>query len=170
MRSRTDFIEIAEATSAPLREFAAYWRSKTSSARLPRPAAIDPMEIPHLLPCVVIAQIEPAPFRVRYRLVGTRLVEAHGGDYTGRYLDECGFLIEKELTACYRRVVAERRPLFLYYAWEREGALRATGRIGASETGFFPLSSDGETIDRVISFADPNVAPRSGGSQRPSVR
>lgn len=159
MPSRCVFIEPAEITSPALREFAAYWEGKRHGESLPVAAAMDPTEIPHLLPYLVIAQIEPAPFRVRYRLVGTRLVEAHGADYTNRYLDECGFLIEAELMACYRRVVAEGRPAFLYYEWERREWPRATGRIGASESGFFPLTSDGGAIDRVIGLADPTVAP-----------
>ncbi len=161
MTSRCLFIEPHDITSSALKEFASYWRSKMVGERLPLPSAIDPTEIPGLLPFLVIAQIEAAPFRVRYRLVGTRLVEAHGADYTNRYLDECGFLIEAELTQCYRRVGTDRAPVFLYYEWERRDLPRGQSRMGASETGFFPLSSDGVTVDRVISFADPGVAARS---------
>ncbi len=160
MHSRCVFLDPQEVTSSPVKEFAAYWRGKLSGERLPNPGAIDPTEIPSLLPFIVIAQLEAAPLRVRYRLVGTRVVEAHGSDYTNSYLDECGFLIEAELTECYRRLVAGRKPVFMYYEWERRSWPRAQSRLGASETGFFPLSSDGAVIDRAISFADPSVTPR----------
>lgn len=161
MTSRCVFLELHDITSPALKEFAAYWRGKNSGDRLPHPATIDPTEIPGLLPFVVIAQIEPAPLRVRYRLVGTRVVEAHGSDYTNRYLDECGFLIEAELMECYRRLTAQRMPVFMYYEWERRSWPRAQSALGASESGFFPLSSDGITIDRAISFADPSVPSRT---------
>src|SRR4029450_8455175 len=41
-----------------------------------------------LLPFLFIADAEHDPFRVRYRLVGTRAVEVTGFDITGHYLDE----------------------------------------------------------------------------------
>ncbi len=160
MTSRCVFLEFRDITSPYLQEFAAYWRGKLRDGRLPHPGAIDPTEIPGLLPFVVIAQLEAAPLRVRYRLVGTRVVEAHGTDYTNRYLDECGFLIEAELMECYRRLVSRGAPVFMYYEWERETWPRARSSIGASESGFFPLSSDGVAIDRAISFADPSVLAR----------
>lgn len=161
MTSRCVFLGPQDIASPALKEFAAYWRGKTAGHRPPHPGAIDPTEIPGLLLFVVIAQLEAAPLRVRYRLVGTRVVEAHGADYTNRYLDECGFLIEAELMECYRRLVAEAAPVFMYYEWERRSWPRAESSIGASESGFFPLSSDGLTVDRAISFADPTVLARS---------
>ena len=57
-------------------------------------AAIDPTEIPRLLPYLVIAEIEASPLRVRYRLVGTRVVEDHGSDFTNRYLEDCDFAVD----------------------------------------------------------------------------
>ncbi|HEV8389404.1 MAG TPA: hypothetical protein VGQ35_06165 [Dongiaceae bacterium] len=40
------------------------------------------------LPYLLISDVEHNPFRIRYRLVGTKVVEATGMDFTGRYLDE----------------------------------------------------------------------------------
>lgn len=160
MNSACLSISAAEVTSLLIREFDAYWRRKKGQSAAPLMAALDPAEIPSLLPYLVIAQVSAHPFEVRYRLVGTRVVEAHGADYTNRRLDECGFLIEAELLACYRRVMDQAQPQFLYYQWEREEWPRPRGRIGASEAGFFPFSTDGSAIDRVVSIADPGIAPR----------
>lgn len=161
MNSRCAFIECHDVTSPRIKEFAAYWRSKMVAGQLPVPRAMDPTEITGLLPFLVIAQIESAPLRVRYRLVGTRVVEAHGADFTNRYLDECGFLIEAELAACYRRLTAGKTPAFMYYEWERVDWPFTRSKVGASESGFFPLSSDGTLIDRAISIADPGIQPRA---------
>jgi hypothetical protein len=160
MDSRSLFISPDQITSPIVREFSAYWEAKKGVAAAPTRSAIDPLEIRHLLPYLVIVALEPAPFRVRYRLVGTRVVESHGADFTNRYLDECGFLIEKELTECYRRTAAEGAPVYLYFEWMREDWPHDQGRSGASESGFYPLSSDGVAIDMAINIADPNIAPR----------
>lgn len=127
----------------------------------PKRSAIDPLEIRQLPPYPVIVGLEQAPFRVRYRLVGTRAVESHGADFTNRYLDECGFLIKTELMESYRRTAAERAPVYLSFERMREGWPHDQGRSGASESGFYPLSSDGTTVDMAINVADPNVALRS---------
>lgn len=159
MDSHCIVIEPDQVTSSSVRELARYWHSKKTAAAPPR-SAIDPLEVPRLLPYLVIAQIERDPFRIRYRLVGTQVVQSHGADFTNRYLDECNFLIERELLECYARVVAACVPVYLYFEWLREDRPYARGRTGASESGFFPLSSDGATVDMVLSIADPDVPPR----------
>ena len=160
MDSRCFSIDQDQITSPAVREFSSYWKGKSGGGVAPRRSAIDPLEIPHLLPYLVIVALERAPFRVRYRLVGTRVVELHGADFTNRYLDECGFLIEQDLLESYRRVAAEGIPVYLYFEWMREDWPYDRGRVGASESGFFPLSSDGATIDMAINITDPNVGPR----------
>ena len=160
MDSHCLFIDHDQVTSPIVREFSSYWKGKTGGDIAPKRSAIDPLEIRHLLPYLVIVALEPAPFRVRYRLVGTRVVESHGADFTNRYLDECGFLIEQELIESYRRTAAEAAPVYLYFEWMREDWPHDQGRSGASESGFYPLRSDGAAIDMAINVADPNVLPR----------
>ncbi len=64
-----------------------YWQSSRSGAATPRCDAIDPLRIPRLvLPHVILVDVLGGRFR--YRLVGTRMVEQWGEDFTGRYLDE----------------------------------------------------------------------------------
>jgi hypothetical protein len=55
---------------------------------IPDRTDLDPAEFKLLLPNILIADIEHAPFRVRYRVVGTRAVDATGFNITGRYLDD----------------------------------------------------------------------------------
>lgn len=59
-----------------------YWRSKQNGGVAPREAAIDPTEIPELLPDLIIYErIEPDHFQVR--VVGRRVVLRIGVDPTG---------------------------------------------------------------------------------------
>ena len=56
-------------------------------------------------------------------------------------------------------------PVFAYYEWNKRNWRRLHGAVGASETGFFPLSSDGIAIDGAINVADSDVRrhwPKSG--------
>jgi hypothetical protein len=159
MTSRSTIIDAAKVTSHRIEEFHGYWLSKRADGSLPARAAIDPTEIPRLLPHLVIAEIEAEPIRIRYRLVGTRLVEANGSDFTNRYLDECNFAVEPLLIGCYRRLVATRAPVFAYYEWFKKNWRGRQGAVGANETGFFPLSSDGKAVDLAVSLADPDVQP-----------
>jgi len=159
MTSRSRFIEAARVTSPRVVEFHRCWSSKCSNGALPTRAAIDPVKIPRLLPYLVIAEIEQDPMRIRYRLVGTRVAEANGSDYTNRYLDECNFAVEPLLVECYRRLVATRAPVFAYYEWYKKDWRNPQGSIGASESGFFPLSSDSTTVDFAIGIADSDIRP-----------
>jgi len=159
MTSRSTLIEAGQITSLRVAALHRYWQSKRRDGSPPLRAAIDPIEIPRLLPYLVIADIEASPMRVRYRLVGTQVVEDNGSDFTNRYLEDCHFAVEPLLHECYRRLVETRAPVFAYYEWHKEAWLGAKGAVGANETGFFPLSSDGTTVDLAICLADPNVKP-----------
>jgi hypothetical protein len=159
MTSRSNLVEAGRITSPRVRALHRYWQSKCIGAPLPGRSAIDPTEIPQLLPYLVIAEIEASPMRVRYRLVGTRVVEDHGSDFTNRYLEDCSFAVEPLLLACYRQLVETQAPVFVYYEWYNEEWRGAKGAVGANETGFFPLSSNGAKVDFAISLADPQVRP-----------
>jgi hypothetical protein len=65
----------------------AWWRAKAGSRPLPDRTDLDPSEITQLLPYVLISEVV-CPFRVRYRLLGTEVVQIAGMDFTGCYLDE----------------------------------------------------------------------------------
>jgi hypothetical protein len=55
---------------------------------VPSRADFDPLMVPQSLASLWLLDVERTPFRVRYRLVGTNVVRALGGEPTGRYLDE----------------------------------------------------------------------------------
>lgn len=147
-----------------IREMLAYWRSKCVDGRLPRPADIDPTEIPKLIASMVICDLEADPFRVRYRLAGTRQVHILGNELTGRYVDEMNWQEGPFVHRIFARARDTAAPVFGYYHWGfREGT------PGASEFGLFPLSEDGKTVTRVIGidefFPQPG-SPAFGGRSR----
>lgn len=84
--------EFAAAMALPqhqdLRDFMAYWESKRNGG-IPDRADIDPVEIPKLLPNVLLIDVIGQPaFDFHYRLLGTAIVEVDGVDYRGSKLSE----------------------------------------------------------------------------------
>ena len=125
-----------------------YWRSKCGVERLPSRRDIDPVEIPRLLPHILLSEIWQEPFLVRYRLTGTALVEIYGFDYTGSYLsrEREGDEAYAYYSEIYRRVCREKQPLF-----GRDSVHIRQRHHVVYEWGEFPLVDD--KADVVMTFA-----------------
>src|SRR5512134_751440 len=66
-----------------------YWNRRRGRRRMPDRRDIDPLELgPKLLPHVGLMDIVDGGARVRYRLLGTAIVERWGSDPTGKFMDE----------------------------------------------------------------------------------
>jgi hypothetical protein len=117
---------------------------------VPDRSALHPEDLKPLLPCLFIADAEHEPFRVRYRLVGTRAAEVTGMDITGRYLDE---LLSSEpdqpWMEHYRTVYVSRRPLL-----GSTTVPTTTGEQFAYEFGIFPLRQGGQRVEQFIAIED----------------
>ncbi|WP_420404374.1 PAS domain-containing protein [Nisaea sp.] len=130
-------------------EFAEYWMSIHPQDRLPSRENFDPVEIPRLLPHIVLVDVESDPLRFQVRVQGTEVCRAMGRDLKGHYLDES--FEDFESTYPYidrRRVVETGLP---------------THRLGSPSLPFaldfipierlhLPLSTDGRTVDKVLSI------------------
>lgn len=134
--------------SSLIRQLFIYWQSKCRDGTIPRRADIDPSEIPKLMPSLLIVDIEQNPFRVRYRLVGTRIVEATGFEFTGKYLDEI-ILADDEgpFLESYQAACESKTPVLSRIKWHLDD--ETTGEYDAC---FLPLSDDGKTVNKVISI------------------
>src|SRR5690349_11409017 len=100
-------------TDVRLEQAHRYWCGKLAGRRMPRRADIEPVEIPRLLPDVMLVDVLPEG-RYRYRLIGTENTAAHGIAATGRYLDEVlpGAEYRAHVLRLYDECVKERRPLY----------------------------------------------------------
>jgi PAS domain len=125
-----------------------YWLEK-AKGKVPSRSDIDPVDVRELLPNLMMVDMLGDPVRFRYRLVGTRVVQYTGFDFTGRCIDEMVFQGRDFMEQCYRRMLAEKRPIFGHYAW-----LVRSRHFGQCEFGLFPLSDDGLTVNRSISIED----------------
>jgi hypothetical protein len=146
----TTWTEPEECLSDLLKFLHAWWMDARGSADVPDRADLRPHEMKPLLPFLFIADAEHGPFRVRYRLVGTRAAEITGFGITGRCLDE---LLSAEPGQPW---MDHYRPAYL----TRSPLLGATtvptsdGKLFTYEFGIFPLRKGGEVIDQFVAVED----------------
>jgi hypothetical protein len=143
-----------------VRRLHAYWQQiHPPEGGLPGRRAFDPCAIPDLLPGVWLLDIAPAPFRLRYRLVGTSIVEAIGREVTGLWLDEAHSHLRAKPRYFdrYRRVSETGSP-----SWRKGKPQLWTHRdFGTIENLLLPLAKDGSTVDMLCAFS---VLYRNDGS------
>ena len=103
-----NFERAEQAQSEKARRLFEYWlRLKRDGKPGPR-TAFDPIEVPSLLSSLLLGDIEADPFRVYFRLVGTRVAAFSRLDFSGYYLDALDYKGRDsvEWFECYRRVHA----------------------------------------------------------------
>lgn len=139
-----------EATDEGLRAFYAYWVSRAPAGKLPGRQHIDPLDVPVLLPNLVLLDVvEPesagAP-RFRVRLAGGTLVDLIGVNPTGQFIDD--YVAENrraQLNAAYTSVARDR----VAHYWENQ--LWTPGReFVRVQRLALPLARDGETVDMIV--------------------
>jgi hypothetical protein len=105
-----------------------------------------------LLPFLMLCDFEFNPFRLRYRLSGTRVDEMTGMNLAGRYLDEFaeGAFAEqvKEMIGYYEEASHTGRPRVWSYVWAG-----ANPKLKVIWAGMFPLKVDGR-ITQCVSIED----------------
>jgi PAS domain len=127
-----------------------FWEDKRGGKLAPTRGDIDPSGIKDLLPFVLIGEFLHSPFDIRYRFVGTALVEAYGHDFMGHNLRAMPVTtgLDRWL-AHYRRVFEEKHPFYGRYRGEIGPDL-----VRFVDQGAFPLSNDGTNIEQFLEIED----------------
>jgi len=142
--------EIEQNRSPMVRMLHAWWLAHRGAHGIPDRRDLDPAALRAILPNLFITDVEPQPFRIRYRLVGTKAVRTIGFDITGRYLDELlGATPEVPWMDYYKLVYDSRAPLL--------GAVEVSAQSGgtfAYEFGLFPLTQGGTGVAQIAAVED----------------
>ncbi|MCH2393457.1 hypothetical protein [Oceanibaculum sp.] len=147
---------LAQSQAQNVREFLGYFRKLHPQDRLPGRDAFDPIELPRLLPDIVLAKVVPSDtpdmkYRFLVKVAGDTVLKSVDRPIIGRYLDE--FVTAEDPSPRYpiadREQVVETGCLVF-----RRGKPRLKFRLDFSsiEVCHFPLASDGRTVDHVISI------------------
>ena len=150
-------------SSRRLRALIRYWNDKRGDRPMPRRAQIDPIEIPQLLPIVLIADVTSAG--VRMRLLGTEATSAYGQETRGCLVSEIQF---GEFTSYWRDafalVAASAAPA------SAGGAFR-TGNLSCGvEMVLLPLTNDDVAVSQIFGGLLVRSLPLAGLFERPVPR
>lgn len=141
----------------------AYWRSKCGpDGRLPGRAAIDPADLPQLLPHLFLIDVEggeEAAPAYRVRLLGTAQSVIYNGSYTGQTIEQ---------------MMGSKATLFRHafdQARHRRGPVGYAGKLiwwfGKEWIEFesiqMPLAGDGNAIDMIIGAGVFSIMGRKWG-------
>lgn len=89
LHGEMDAATIRDMWHPKIRKIYEYWESKRpGSGEMPRRRDVDPIELSDLLRWLWMVDIQETPLRFKYRLMGTKHVEAIGFDPTGMWIDE----------------------------------------------------------------------------------
>jgi hypothetical protein len=127
-----------------------YWRSIQPATGLAGRQHLDPADIKRLLPGVWLLDVQHEPFRLRYRLVGTRVGYVIGREVTGLWLDEAHpDAAEKPSYFDRYRTVAETA----VPSWRRgRPRLWVHQDFAIIENLLMPLAADGQQVNMLLAF------------------
>lgn len=132
-----------------MNEIHAYWLAKRGQRRMPSRQDIDPTEIPRLLRSVMLIDVCHDPLRFRYRLIGTKVVDATGENRTGKCFDSVEFFAANPVVReQYAATVVSGEPVHSLEPFRRLD----TGFEYEVERLLLPLSSDGVTVDMILVY------------------
>jgi PAS domain len=145
-----------------------YWLKRRGDRSMPRRADIDPTDIKSLLPNLFLTEFTLDPFRVRYRLIGTEIVNHAHFDFTGRYLDELDFSAYDEVDwqGLYRIVWTQGVPIFGDAVETFRDRLRAPAPYHFC---ILPLSADGVRPTGAVALEEYQKLSAHDRDQLPTV-
>jgi hypothetical protein len=125
-----------------------WWLAKAGDAGVPSRGCVDPAELKTLLKNVLISEVHLEPFR--YRLTGTKVVEATGFDITGHFLDELVPSDQGEpWMEHYREAYEGRQPIL-----GETTVPTSTGGTFTYEFAICPLRNGGTEVRQFIAIED----------------
>ena len=161
-----DFRQSEDARSAKIRELFTYWQRLRRDGRPGLRTSFDPTEVPSLLSSLLLGDIEADPFRVYFRLIGTRVADFSRLDFSGFYLDALDYKGRDaiEWRDCYRRIHGTGIGLvgFNRVTWEDDQPMEY-------EFAILPLARDGDPHGSFVAIEDYDTIERSAIPDMPPV-
>jgi hypothetical protein len=136
-----------------------YWLSlRPGAGLLPGRRHFSPLDVPSLLQWLWLTEVHRSPLRFKYRLVGTRHVDAAGSDPTARWYDEVHPRFETS-TAFSQFVAVAEQSLIAFYRGPPVYVIDA--RWKTIERLILPLAQNGRDVDLLlgITVLDPESPP-----------
>ena len=139
-------IDPSQFKTQPIRRIAAYWLGKLQPGRLPGRPDIKPEELRQDLPYVYLVDVGRDRLSFRFRLVGTRVSEWTGRDFTGMAVNEVDYGPQwRRIFDDYQSIVGNGMATRaeLYGPWVAK-------EFRHYERFLAPLARDGSTVDMIF--------------------
>ena len=144
-----DLVE-SEVTAPGIHAAVSYWRSRVPAGhRVPPRERIDPVDMPKLLPKLLLLDVHRDPLRFTVRVAGTEIRELYHADITGLTIaPDDGTALSRDAHPRLARAVAEAGPVFARNAvhWQERDHVRY-------EVAHLPLGADDRT-EQILSILE----------------
>jgi PAS domain len=135
-------------SSPKVLQFYEFWRSRCKAGGLPKKSDMDPVDMGPFLANIVLTEVSYEPLDFKYRIIGEELI-SRLGNLTGKRVREMALInVSSSAYQNYCAVVETKRPQFL--EGDAVTALKKD-RLYLMSRVHCPLSSDGQTVDFIIS-------------------
>lgn len=144
-------VDLTGISSRAVHDGYAYWLNRKGRELIPSRQDIDPLiDIPQLVPNMMLKDFQRDPPDIRYRLIGTRVRPHLSRDWTGIWMSEIPF--QRPPSTIWNNhiwVVENRAPLVARppYVGPHKDFLYI-------ESIILPLGADHETVDMLMVFVD----------------
>jgi len=139
----------SRSTSTDIEGALAYWQRIRGGRRMPSRQDFDPLDIPQILPYVMLIDVLHEPLDFRFRLLGSGHDQIVACNYKGMRFSELAHLRRgNPVWEEYERVALEGTPLRSFVPY-----VGADPHIRRVEHCLMPLSSDGELVDMIFVVA-----------------
>jgi hypothetical protein len=143
-------IEPSELNSGTVRGAVDCWQSKRTGDAPPATDSFDPLEIPRLLPHLMLKDVRRDPWDFRYRVVGTVVCEHSRHNWTGKWMSEVEGQEEgSTVFRVMRWVSEERRPAIF-----RPPYVGPHKEFKYCEAAVMPWIGRDDLVDRVLVAVD----------------
>ena len=133
-------------TQEIISEAMAYWRRLGGARPMPSRRDLDPVDIPRLLPFVMLIDVLSDPLDFKFRLIGTEVSAIIARNLQGRRFSTIPHMAAgNRVWTEYEAVVNRREPLAA-----SGGYVGSDDRVRAVRHALMPLSSGGEAVDMMF--------------------
>jgi hypothetical protein len=127
-----------------------YWERIRGSRNMPRREDLDPVDIPRLLPFVMLVDVLTEPLDFRFRLIGTAIQAIVARNYVGRPFSELPHMAKGNLIwAEYEAVVSQQRPVAAILDY-----VGSDRYVQGVRHGLMPLSNDDRAVNMIFAAVE----------------
>lgn len=149
-RDAQDLLDPSQIISIKNFEVYSYWQKACNGRKMPARADLDPADLGHVLPHILLHEVKRDPLDFRYRLIGSEVLRHFQRNYTGEWMSDIP----------HQRAPSELWSLLQSVVESGEPALASPPYAGpykdfkSIETVVLPLAIDGKAVNMLFICID----------------